>query len=131
MSATLLIVEDDEDYGTLLLHTLAKFGVTSILWGRDGEHAVHLLTEQSNRGIRVIVSDIKMPKKNGFELLGWVRSNPHFQNIPFVFLTSSNQETDRDRASELGVTHYILKPATLREFEETCGLIIKLLESGS
>jgi CheY-like chemotaxis protein len=73
----------------------------------------------------VIFLDIKMPKRDGHEVLKWVRSQPGLKNLPVVMLTSSAQRTDIDRAYDLGVTSYLEKVPCLAEFGQGVRIILK------
>ncbi len=75
----------------------------------------------------LILSDLKMPRMDGFELLAWVKSQVVLGRIPFVFLTCSMLERDRDRANELGANGYLVKPTNsvafgciLQAVSDTC-----------
>jgi len=61
-----------------------------------------------------------MPGTDGFEVLQWVRRSPEFQRLLIVVLTSSNQQSDVDKAYELGANSYLIKPVG---FEEMSNLI--------
>jgi len=83
---------------------------------RDGREAVEYLEGANHFGDRekfpvphVLVTDLKMPRMNGFEVVAWLRSHPPLATLPVVVLTSSPLDRDRDRAAELGVAAYVLK----------------------
>ncbi len=59
----------------------------------------------------ILVTDIKMPRKNGFELLEWIRRHDLFEKIPVIILSSSDEPRDVKRAYELGATTYFVKTA--------------------
>src|SRR5262249_21297458 len=58
----------------------------------------------------LLLLDLKMPYKDGFEVLQWVRRNDALKSLKVVIVTSSNLERDRARARALGVTDFIVKP---------------------
>ena len=58
----------------------------------------------------VALVDIEMPRMNGYELLSRIKSEPGFQGIPVVFLTSRSAAKHRERAAQLGVDGYLVKP---------------------
>jgi CheY-like chemotaxis protein len=60
----------------------------------------------------VVVSDLKMPLMDGLELMNWFRKRAKEMGISFVLLTSSDAQSDRDRASEAGVDEYLVKPGS-------------------
>jgi len=51
-----------------------------------------------------------MPRKNGFEVIQWVRQQPGLKRLPIVVLTSSREDPDINRAYELGANTYLVKP---------------------
>ncbi len=82
----------------------------------DGQYAIEWLQGSNQYSDRekypmpeVLVTDIKMPRKNGFELLEWVRAQKQFANLPVIVLSSSDEPRDVKRAYELGATSYFVK----------------------
>jgi CheY-like chemotaxis protein len=61
---------------------------------------------------RAVFLDLKMPCVSGFDVLEWMRSQPHLASIPVFVLTGSSIERDRQRALELGAKEYLIKPPT-------------------
>lgn len=58
----------------------------------------------------VILQDIKMPMKPGFDLLSWIKGHPALKRVPVIMLTASEAEPDINRAYELGASSYLVKP---------------------
>jgi CheY-like chemotaxis protein len=58
----------------------------------------------------LLLLDLKMPRKDGFEVLEWIRSQPDFFALRVVVLSSSEVQSDIDRAYELGANSYLVKP---------------------
>jgi chemosensory pili system protein ChpA (sensor histidine kinase/response regulator) len=58
----------------------------------------------------VALVDIEMPRMNGYELLSRMKNDPSLQDIPVVFLTSRSAAKHRERAAQLGVDGYLVKP---------------------
>lgn len=71
----------------------------------------------------LVLLDLKMPFKDGFEVLEWMRSQPLLKDLPVAVLTSSAEDRDRQRAVELGAKAYFVKPPT----RETVAQIAALL----
>lgn len=70
---------------------------------------------------RLVVSDLKMPRWDGMQLLQWIRSQPKFSQLPFVMLSSSPRETDISNAYAAGASAYFVKPRTLTGFMQLLG----------
>lgn len=121
----ILIVEDDENDVLLLQRALRKSGVKSpIHVVRDGQEAIDYLLRKGPYEDRekfpypdVIFTDLKLPRKNGFELLDWLRNNPVYQVIPILVLTSSRDLKDIRHAYYLGANGYLVKPSGVAELE--------------
>jgi CheY-like chemotaxis protein len=67
----------------------------------------------------VILLDIKLPRRSGFEVLEWIRSQEStLKRVPVIMLTSSNHHIDVNKAYELGVNSYLVKPSNSSELEQ-------------
>ena len=73
----------------------------------------------------MIITDLKMPKMNGFQLLQWVKEQPDCAMIPIMILSSSRYPSDIAATFGLGVNGYFVKPAT---FEELVSLVKTIWE---
>jgi DNA-binding response OmpR family regulator len=65
-----------------------------------------------------VLLDVKLTDKSGFEVLSWIRSQPHFKQLPVVLLSSSNHPEDVSRAYEHGANSYLVKPHDLHSLVE-------------
>jgi CheY-like chemotaxis protein len=91
----------------------------------DGEDAMAYLEGEGKYADRdifplpqLIVMDIKMPRKTGFDVLAWVKGNEQpIRRIPIVIVSSSNNPSDINRAYELGANAYMVKPVNFRAVE--------------
>jgi CheY-like chemotaxis protein len=59
--------------------------------------------------------DLNMPKKNGFEVLEWLRSDAILRYLPVIILSNSARTEDVERAFDLGATSFLIKPSTVEE----------------
>lgn len=66
----------------------------------------------------LILLDLKLPKKSGFEVLEWVKGQPNLKQTPVLILTSSPESKDIDRALGLGANSYLVKTVDLKEIRE-------------
>ena len=103
MSATIALVDDDRNILTSVAMTLQAEGFATRVYA-DGEAALKALTDNP---ADLVVSDIKMPRMNGLELLERLRA---VSNMPVIMLTSKDDEADEALGLELGADDYITKP---------------------
>ncbi|GAX34957.1 hybrid sensor histidine kinase/response regulator [Nodularia sp. NIES-3585] len=124
----ILVVDDAISLRQTLSLTLQKSGYQVI----QAQHGVEALEQLQRHGeIQVIISDLEMPRMNGFELLSNLRQNPHFVNIPIVILTSRSAEKHRQLAQELGANAYLTKPYLEHEFLSIVNDLINQEEQNS
>lgn len=118
---SLLLVEDNADDVLLLRRAFMKVNVCNPLQiVSDAESAIAYLSGQEpyadpavNPRPVLMLLDLKLPGKSGHDVLAWVRQQPALRRLPVVVLTSSREACDVNRAYELGVNSYLVKPATL------------------
>ncbi len=105
VDATLLVVEDDEDIRQYLVRELsANFTVFTATNGKEA------LAHIENQEVSLIVSDVMMPKMNGFELCHAVKNNINFSHIPIILLTALSNERQQLYGTATGADDYIAKP---------------------
>ena len=130
---TVLLVEDNSDDVFVMKMACQRSGIPHQLKvAEDGDAAVDYLSGAGKFKDRaahpfpdVVFLDIKMPKRDGHEVLQWIREQPAMKNLPVVMLTGSVQPSDVDRAFELGVTSYLKKVACPAEFGQAVRIILK------
>jgi two-component system, chemotaxis family, sensor kinase CheA len=101
----IILAEDSLTTRTLEKHILETAGY-EVLAAPDGEAAWRLLQE---RGADVLVSDIEMPRMDGFALTERVRASKRFQKLPVVLVTARQTERDKARGAEVGADAYLVK----------------------
>ena len=104
-SKKVLIVEDDQQISRVYEIQLKKEGISTIV-ARDGEEAIKLLMKEKPD---LVVLDLMLPKKDGFDVLREVRGNPDLSKIPMIIISNLGQADDKTRALELGATEYLVK----------------------
>ena len=120
---TVLHVEDDANDRALLRAAFRRAGVPLQLQGADdGEAAVAYLAGDGEFADRdrfpmpmLVLLDLKMPRKSGFELVQWVRGKPRLSWLPLVIFSSSKSEDDIRTGYRLGVNSYLVKPVMFDE----------------
>ena len=106
---TILIVDDSRTVRAGLSKILSKrFSIVEAVDGEDGWNKL----KESNE-IRLVVTDIMMPKLDGYGLICRIRGTDteHLKNIPIIVVTSAEDEISRERAHACGANNFIVKPA--------------------
>ncbi|MHC4091588.1 MAG: response regulator [Planctomycetota bacterium] len=117
---TILLVEDDSNDVLLIQRAFSKAKLANPLQVvEDGDEAVAYLSGQGPYADRersplpvLMLLDLKLPRKSGFEVLEWLRQQPRLKRLPVVVLTGSKETKDVDKAYDLGVNSYLVKPVT-------------------
>ena len=115
----ILWAEDDDNDALLLGRAVRKARLGgSLIRVHDGEEAIQYLTGQGCYADRakyplpsLLLLDVKMPRKNGFDVLQWKKSQPQLQALPTVMFSSSPADGDVQTAQRLGAGRYIVKPS--------------------
>src|SRR6185436_17573969 len=119
----LLIVEDVPDILRLLEETL-KFKGYNAVPARNGQEALDLIQRERPT---LIITDIMMPKLDGFGLVHRLRLNPETRDIPVIFITATYvTPEDKEFALNIGATRFLQKPVDLDEFEKTISELLKI-----
>lgn len=114
----ILLVEDSDTDADLTEHRLKKAGYKiRLVRVRDGEECMAYLRDPAQPFPDVIFLDLNMPKKDGREVLGEMMADPDLHHIPVVVMTTSDLDTDRDKAARLGANSYVVKPGDVSEYE--------------
>jgi CheY-like chemotaxis protein len=116
-----LLVEDNEDDIVLIEEAFAEAKLMNVVFKvRDGEDALAYLRQEGpythRRRPGLVLLDINMPKKNGFEVLQAMKADPLLQSLPVVMLTTSDREDDIVQSYTQGACSYIRKPMSLEQF---------------
>ncbi len=104
-SQAILVVEDSITARTLLKNILESAGYR-VKTAVDGVDALTLLGTED---FDMVVSDVDMPRMNGFELTGRIRASRHLTDLPVVLVTSLDSREDRERGVDAGANAYIVK----------------------
>lgn len=105
---TILIAEDEKAYRTVLQNKLQGAGV-KVLLAEDGEQALKVINDSKPN---LVLLDLMMPVKDGFEVLKEIKERNLATDTPVVVLSNLGQEEDIEKAKELGAADYIIKSNT-------------------
>lgn len=127
----ILVVEDDVNDQDFIRRAFKQSGVMNhIATVNDGEEATTYLRGMGiyeDRSLhplpRLIITDLKMPRMGGIELLAWLNLRPEFRLIPTIMLTSSNNQDDIIRAYEHGAKGYLIKPVQFAELTKLMRIV--------
>lgn len=117
----ILVVEDNDDDAFTLNRALQKLGLANPLqFATDGRQAIEYLARSANASgptsvpkPLLVLLDLKIPYKDGFQVLEWIRNTPDLSDLAVVMLTGSDEPRDLQRAYALGARSYLVKPATV------------------
>ncbi len=106
MTKTVLTVDDSRTMRDMLMLALSKAGYC-VIQAEDGVHGLEVL--QSARP-DVIITDINMPRMDGFGFIAGVRGHARHRAIPILVLTTESDIEKKDKARRAGATGWIVKP---------------------
>jgi two-component system chemotaxis response regulator CheY len=106
MSTTVLTVDDSRTMRDMLKLALAGAGYR-VVQAEDGVHGLEVLAAETPR---VIVTDINMPRLDGFGFIEQVRADPAHRGLPILVLTTESDAAKKERARRAGATGWIVKP---------------------
>ena len=105
--AKILIVDDETEFVEMVAFRLAKAGGYEVVSAADGEEG--LLKARSEQP-DLIILDIWMPKKDGYQVIKELKADPGTARIPVIFLTASSLPQTLDKIKAAGGADYVLKP---------------------
>jgi CheY-like chemotaxis protein len=129
-----LLVEDDDNDFILLKRAILRAGLpVQLQWVRDGAEAKEYLLAEDRFQDRaafplpnIVLSDLKMPRCSGLELVQWVRQQPQLRTLPFIVFSASDQPADVGHAYQDGANWYLAKPST---FDDLVEMLRRLAEN--
>ncbi len=106
-----MIVDDYANIRALIRGQLSDFGITENITEFDtADGAMNFLQSNPKKPVEFIISDWNMPGTNGLDFLKWTRSQAHLKNLPFLILTTQNEQAKIMMAIQAGVSNFLLKP---------------------
>ena len=115
MAKRILIAEDTPDLLDGMRESLTMEGY-DVIASDNGETALKQLSEPLPN---LIVTDLRMPVMDGFELIRRVRENPHWDGIPILVFSSMPIHEYETRAREIGANQFLIKPCSMEKFLHT------------
>jgi two-component system chemotaxis response regulator CheY len=106
MSKRILTIDDSKTMRDMLLLTLTDAGF-EVLQGVDGQDGLNVLGDQR---VDVVITDINMPKMDGYEVIRQLRQNPRHKSTPILVLTTESDTDKRSLARNAGATGWMVKP---------------------
>jgi len=101
----ILIIEDDQFIRRICKNGLERSGF-DVVTATEGEEGIEKAREQSPD---LILSDLIMPHKNGFEMLEQIKKDEQLKDIPIIILSNLGQESDIQKIKKMGVVDYLIK----------------------
>lgn len=117
-TSCVFLVDDDEDDCFLVQHVFARYSPECQLTTLPDGQALLTALGQDSVLPSLVLLDINMPRMDGFEALIRIRQQVRLADLPVVMLTTSADAQDAERASQLGASGFITKPATIQAFNE-------------
>lgn len=114
----ILLVEDNEDERLFMKEGFISSGLYEVIAeASNGDEMLDLFRQDSFRFPEMVVTDLNMPGKNGYEILQEVKSDQALCKIPVVVLTTAPYVPYADRCKKLGACAYFTKPDTFLDYE--------------
>ncbi|HEY4678096.1 MAG TPA: response regulator [Candidatus Angelobacter sp.] len=111
----LILIADDKATSRELLRTVLERQGYAVSDAADGKEALEKVRAETPD---LILLDLQMPIRNGYEVLGELREDPAYATLPIIALTASAMQGDREKALAAGFTGYLAKPVALSHLRE-------------
>ena len=106
MSKRILTIDDSKTMRDMLMLTLAEAGF-DVLQAVDGQDGLDVLTREQ---VDVVITDINMPRMDGYEVIRQLRRDPTHKTTPILVLTTESEAEKKNLAREAGATGWMVKP---------------------
>lgn len=117
-SKRVFLIDDDEDDRLFFGIGLSEYDPSiEFLYDRDSETALRRLSEKMQPLPDIVFLDWNMPKLSGRQLLGAIRANGRYDEMPVIIFTTSSSQEDKAEAAELGASFFLSKPSSLYELK--------------
>ena len=110
-----ILVVDDEPNIVLSLEFLMKQAKYEVRTAADGAMALEMVNENPPD---LVLLDVNMPKKSGYEVCETIRANPQWKRIRIIMLTAKGRDVEREKGLALGADDYVTKPFSTQQVVE-------------
>ena len=110
-----VLVVDDEPNIVVSLEFLMKEAGYDVRVAHNGDEGLRAIED---RAPNVVLLDVMMPKRNGYDLCQTIRANPEWSDVRIIMLTAKGRDIEREKGLALGADDYITKPFSTREVME-------------
>ena len=129
MKYKIIIVENDEDEQLFMREEFEKSGLFDIMTiSKNGDVLFEWLNNHPDNLPDIILSDLNMPGKNGYDIISEVKANERLSSIPVIITSTSSTRSTIASCLELGASDYIVKPDTFIEYGPFVEKLHRLLE---
>jgi len=115
LKMNILVVDDSSTMRRIITNTLRELGLRHITNAEDGDEALEKFRVND---FDLVLSDHKMPRMSGEELLEHIRKGDTNSDVPFIMITAESFRDNVMKAVQLGVSNYIVKPFTTQQLLE-------------
>ena len=120
-----LIVDDQRTSRMLIRDALDQLGIRNIVTAEDGEQALKTMMAAP---CHIVISDFNMPKLDGLQLLQAIRAYPPTKKVPFIILSGRGNKELVQKAAQLGVNNFLVKPISVPVLQKTIEAVVGRLQ---
>ncbi len=125
----IVIVENDEDEQMFMRLGFAEANLFEIeAQVRNGDVLFEWLEANPDKLPDIILSDLNMPGKNGYDIIEGITSNPAYAHIPVIITSTSSTKTIIDKCLAMGAADYVVKPDTFVDYQPYVKRLHRLIE---
>ena len=128
MGKNVLLVDDSSTMRKIIGRSLRQAGIDfdNIFEAADGLEALDVLEKES---VDLVLSDIRMPKVDGVQVLQFIKQSKKFKKLPVIMFTTSNREEEVRRCYEYGCNFYLKKEVDYKKFSEKISILSSFIEN--
>lgn len=119
-----LVADDRENDAELVQLAFSRLSIVrELVWVRDGQTALQMLSQAEQPLPQLVMMDLNMPNVDGIALVQQIRAHARTACIPVVLMSASSHDNDVRRALSAGANSYVVKPVDFQQFTQQVGLI--------